>query len=251
MSVEQLTVCWKFNFLCGFEGKVRVSQNICAVLWEQTMLWSPTDRWECGIWYVPVSVLCLYHFWNAILQSLSVELTVRSVCIGWIRLAAHDCTLQPQIHYVSKGIKMVIRGDIWSSCEWQRVLFACVSLLWWREAPCKCKDIVRASCSGDVGCAFSGERHAVMFRLFVVILSPSREMLMYGACGQCGYAVCLICDGPTGELTATQTLDHVQGSHVPYSIVYASRTKYPSTFQLTSSNIQCIYVAVCASLKQA
>lgn len=44
----------------------------------------------------------------------------------------------------------------------------------------------------------------------------------------------LICDGPTKELTAAQTLDHVQGSHVPHSIVCTTRTRYPNTFHLTS-----------------
>ena len=174
---------------------------------------------ECGIW------LYLCHFWSAILQSLSVELTVRSVCIGWIRLAAHDCTLRAQIHYVSKRIIMFIRDGISGAVSARGSSLLGVSLLWWREAPCKCKDIVRASRSGDVGCTLSGRRHAVMLGLFVVILSPSREMLMYGACGQYGSAVCLICDGPTEELTAARTLDHVQGSHVPHSIIYTSRTR--------------------------
>jgi len=119
------------------------------------------------------------------------------------------------------------------------------------KLPCKCQDIVRASRSGDVGCTFSGRRHAVLFGLFVVILSPSREMLTCGACGQYGSAVCLICEGPIEELTAAQTLDHVQGSDVTHSIVYTSRARYPTTFQLTSSIIHCIYLAVWASLKQA
>jgi len=101
-----------------------------------------------------------------------------------------------------------------------------------------CKDIVRASRSGDVGCTFSGRRHVVMFGLFVVILSPSREMLKYGACGQYGSAVYLICDGPTEELTAAQTLDHVQGAHVPQSIVYTSRTRYPSTLHLLTYSME-------------
>ena len=80
------------------------------------------------------------------------------------------------------------------SCECQRVLFAwCLVAVMARGAdlkwPCKCQDIVRASRSGDVVCTFSGRRHAVMFELFVVILSPSREMLMYGACEHYGSAV--------------------------------------------------------------
>ena len=141
-------------------------------------------------------------------------------------------------------------------CECQRVLFAwCFVAVMARGAdlklPCKCQDIVRASRSGDVGCKFSGRRHAVLFGLFVVILIPSREMLTYGACGQYGSAVCLVCEGPIEELTAAQTLDHVQGSHVPHSIVYTSRARYPITFQLTSSIIHCIYLAVWASLNQA
>ena len=80
------------------------------------------------------------------------------------------------------------------SCECQRVLFAwCLVAVMARGAdlklPCKCQDIVRASRSDDVGCTFSGRRHPVMFGLFVVIISPSREMLIYGACEQYGSAV--------------------------------------------------------------
>ena len=80
------------------------------------------------------------------------------------------------------------------SCEFRRVLFAwCLVAVTARGAdlklPCKCQDIVHASRSCDVGCTFSGRRHAVMFWLFMVILTTSREVLMYGACEQYGATV--------------------------------------------------------------
>lgn len=55
--------------------------------------------------------------------------------------------------------------------------------------PCKCRGIIRVVHTGDVGFWFSDRRHAEMIGLFVVILSPLREMLLYGACEQHGSAV--------------------------------------------------------------